>query len=296
MNQSRDICARFEALLTEYLQGDLSSQQMTWMALHRDGCARCVESLQTAADTETALASWGVPEPPEQLRNRILRRIRSDQAPEQVRCADLRADLDAWRNGDLPVGRSEALMLHSERCAPCAHQVRIAERVDQLLAAWPAPEPRAGFSERVLRELEQAPARSSQPSAQEPGSVARQRSAVARPVRSRLFGRSRVALVAAAAVLLLAYLGLRDHTSNPRRRSLAEAPVQELISRYERNVRLRAVSTEQFPGGIGSFDSQPLIIDRGRRISGNAFHRSLRKTLANADLQSELDADREASR
>lgn len=278
MNQSHDTCARFAALLTEYLQGDLSSGEMTWMVAHRDECARCMDILQTAADTEAALASclaaWRVPEPPDRLREKILRRIRASATPEQVHCADLRADLDAWRCGDLASGRSRALQLHSERCTPCAQQVRTAEGVERLLASWAAPEPRAGFAKQVLEALE------------------RGRRPASQPVPGRLFHRGRVAVAAAAALLLTAYLGLRNHDSDPVNRRHSEPPVQQLLAHYHRDVRLRAVSTEQFPGGIGSFDIQPLILDRGRRISGNAFHRSLRKTLAHAAL----NADREAGR
>jgi len=266
MNQSQDACARFGSLLAEYLQGDLPSSELTWMADHRDRCARCMDALQAAAETEALLVSWVVPGPPGRLRERVLRQILSDRVPERVDCSDLRAELSAWCLGDLPPRRADALSKHSERCARCARQVQIAERVDRWLASWAAPEPQAGFRERILAALD------------------RTRAADTSAVHRRMFTRPLAAFAAAALVVLVAYLGLRDRESEVGPKQSAEQPVQDLLARYQREVRLRAVSTEQFPGGIGSFDHQPLVLDRGRRISGNAFHRSLRRTLAHTAL------------
>ncbi len=58
--------------------------------------------------------------------------------------------------------------------------------------------------------------------------------------------------------------------------------MQELLSRYNRDVRVQAVAAEQFPGGIGRFDAQPVMADRMKRRTGNVFHQSLRAAFARA--------------
>ena len=276
----RQDCPRFDSLLAEYLEGDLPSSEMTWMASHREVCSRCMDSLQAAADVEEALASWSVPAPPSHLRERILRLIRRSDSPGQILCADLRADLDAWTSLDLSNERAEALAWHAERCAPCAHQVAVARRVASLLANWVVPSPRAGFADRVMEAMETgAPIVTAETA---PAAVMPQPASPVAPPR-RHFSLGRSALAAAAALLLLAYLGLRDFGPTGTK-SPPEPTVNEVLARHRLDVRLRAVSTEQFPAGIGSFDAQPLVLDRSRRLSGNAFHRSLRKALATSSM------------
>ncbi|MFH0944372.1 MAG: hypothetical protein V2A76_04165 [Planctomycetota bacterium] len=274
-------CPRFASLLAEYLEGDLSSSETTWMVSHRDNCPRCWDALQAAADVAEALASWPAPAPPSRLRERILCLIRRTDSPGKILCSDLRAELDAWASGDLSHERSEALSCHAKRCAPCGHQVAIARGVDSLLANWIAPSPRADFADRVVAAT-QSDILSEVAETGPAAAVPRPASPVAPPWRR--FGLGRSAIAAAAALLMLAYLGLRDLGEPTRAGRSSEPTVNDLLARYELDVRLRAVSTEQFPASIGSFDSQPLVLDRGRRITGNAFHRSLRKALARSAM------------
>ncbi|MBI4878186.1 MAG: hypothetical protein HY812_00800 [Planctomycetes bacterium] len=262
-----DDCARFRALLAGHLQGDLAAADESFVRAHGEECVRCAEARAAALEADRLLSSWTAPPPPPHLAARILRDLASEFWPRDVRCADLRAEIDAWRAGDLEAQRAVAFEKHVARCQECARHARIAAGVDDLLARWQAPAVPAGFAGKVLAEWTRA-------------------ERAARPPRRRpllALVRSSV-LAAAAALLIIGYVALRDGSSPtaPPESTLEDKAAADPLGAYEHQIRLQAVAQEQFPSAIGLFDSQPVLADRYRRKSGNLFHQSLRRTLASA--------------
>jgi hypothetical protein len=222
----------------------------------------------------------------------VLREVRSQVAPEDVGCADLRAEVDAWQSGDLPESRCLALERHAAHCAPCAHQVRVSFGVAALLRNWRTPVAPPGLKERILdewvraerqdslrrsAEVDRKPVRAAAPP---PTRVRR------RPKRRRWINVARsTALAAAAALLIVAYVGLQDNGDGWRRDHDRAPAVEQPIQPFVQKVQLQAVAYEQYPAGIGAFDTrQPMVADRTRRKSGNLFHQTLRKTLASTAM------------
>ncbi|MFG0318181.1 MAG: anti-sigma factor family protein [Planctomycetota bacterium JB042] len=281
-------CRRFRSLLEAQLAGDLDGPLAAWAAEHSAGCAGCRAAAAEAREAEDALHGWTAPEPPEGLRDRILRRALAEHAPDRVACGDLRADLDVWIAGDLSEARGRALEAHLGTCPPCAHEARVARDVEALLRGWVVPLPPAGLKARLLdlhvrsdRALRLAGAAA--PVAG--GAPERPGPAVGSFPR-------RAALAAAAAILvtsLFALLGSRDDrgAASDVARPVRMETVDDLVKRYGGDVRVRAVANQQFPASVGRFSDRPPITDRVRRPSGNAFHRSLRRALTEADAGGE---------
>lgn len=281
-------CRRFRSLLEAHLEGDLDAPLETWAAEHVAGCPGCRASAAEGREADLALHGWIAPEPPEGLRDRILRRALAEHVPDRVACVDLRADLDVWIAGDLSEARGRALEAHLGICPPCAHETKVARGVESLLRGWEAPLPPAGLKERLLdlhvrsdraRRLAGAPA---------PG-AARDEVRAAPSVTSIPRG---AALAAAAAILvtsLFALLGSRDSRAPASDvvRPARTPTVDDLVKRYGGDVRVRAVANQQFPSSVGRFSARPPITDRVLRSSGNAFHRSLRRALTETDAGGE---------
>lgn len=282
-------CVGFLSRLDGHLAGDLPEPAATWAVEHVRLCPSCRDAAAGANEAEAQLARWSAPEPPKSLRERILRAARAEHSPRLVTCEDLRAELDEWLVGDSPSERGSSLERHAERCAPCALEVRVARRVDALLAGWPAPAPSLDLKQRLLDRHVRAE-RSSQlaRSGQLSGSAGPYRSDQSEVVDGApaLSISRRVGLAAAAAVLVMSLFTLlelrEDHgLGHPDDRPTAAPPLEQ-IDADARDVQDRAVAFHQYPASVGRFSGGPPLADRVRRASGNAFHRSLRRVLASS--------------
>lgn len=247
MSASHMDCARCRDLMEAALAGDLAAAERAAFEAHTAMCPPCAARLDALRRTERWIARAPAPAPPRDFRERVLREARSHRPPARITCEHVRIDLWAWRSGDLSPAYAARLEAHAEKCRACGRRVALAIRTEALWSGWEAPSVPAGFRRRTLARA----------------GAARRRSA---PLR---LAAAAVLLAASVAALLWSPLPGSDDgrvvgRSGDRRAATA----------------VRLLRREQYPQGVGSFASNPVVADRAPRRNGALFHRVLRRALA----------------
>ena len=244
-------CKRFDDQLDPYLCGDLPLVERGAMRSHEQQCARCRSEATDARRIEAMVAtSFETPSMPRGLSDRIVDALRAEQQGQG--CESWREPLAAWLEGDLSDHDNEALLRHLDECGRCADERRVGAAVQDALPLWTAPDPPAGFADRVAA-----------------------RTGSRRPTSVRWW--------AAAAALMFAAVGLGALVADrPADLPRSTADLNEVMDRFQSDLdaRMHAVVHEQMPGFLGSFDRQPMVAGHVRRPTGNAFHRALQETKA----------------